>query len=83
MSWERLVQSGKMAVGSKQTLRAIESGLAKMVFLAEDADQRLKHQVTVACQARGLEPVLVPTMIALGRACGIQVGSASAAIIEK
>ncbi len=52
------------------------------MYIAQDADRRVTDPVLRAARERGLEVVEVPSMAALGRACGIAVGAATAAIIE-
>ena len=53
-----------------------------MVFVARDADRRVTEPVLRAAHARGLEVVEVESMVALGRACGIAVGAAVAAVLS-
>ena len=61
---------------------ALKSGTARKVFLADNADPRVTEPVADLCQENGIEAVHVPSMHALGAACGIAVGSAVAAIVE-
>ena len=67
-------------VGAKQVLRAIEAGGVMRVFIAQDADMFVTRPVFDACRAAGIEIVEVPSMKALGEACGVQVKAAAAAI---
>ena len=67
-------------VGAKQVLRAIEAGGVTRVFIAQDADMFVTRPVFDACRAAGIEIVEVPSMKALGEACGVQVKAAAAAI---
>ena len=82
MPCERLINARKKAVGSKETLKAVERGQAKVVFVAKNAEQRVVEPVIRACQARGTPVEEVSSMRELGRACGISVNCASAAVIE-
>ncbi|BDG62214.1 ribosomal L7Ae/L30e/S12e/Gadd45 family protein [Caldinitratiruptor microaerophilus] len=82
MSLERLKAARKKTIGTKQTAKAIERGLARVVFVARDADTAVTRDVVAAATARHLELVYVDTMAALGKACGIDVGAAAAAILE-
>ena len=52
------------------------------MFLAEDADPRVTEPVEDLCREQGVETETVPTMTALGAACGIAVRSAVAAIVD-
>lgn len=69
-------------VGLKQTLKAIHEDAAVRVYLAEDADGFVRNKVVSACRDRGVAPVMIATMRELGNACGINIGAATAAIIE-
>lgn len=82
MAYERLQAARKRMVGSKQTLKAINRGLAKIVFVAANADQHVVDPIVQACAEKGIEVVQVENIKSLGRACGIEVGCASAAIID-
>lgn len=53
-----------------------------MVFVAQDADRRITEPVLRAARERGVEVVEIATMAGLGRACGIAVGAAAAAILD-
>jgi large subunit ribosomal protein L7A len=79
---ERLKAAAQRAVGTNQTAKAISRGQARVVFVAQDADRRVTEPLLRAARERGMEVVEVPSMAALGRACGIAVGAAAAAILE-
>lgn len=83
MSLERLKAARKKTIGSKQTAKAIQRGAAQVVFVALDADAAVTRDVVAAAQARNLEIVYVDSMAALGKACGIDVGAAAAAILAE
>jgi len=80
---ERLRGATNKVVGTKQTLRAIEGGKAKVVYIADDAEERVVAKVKELCACMGIETVHVPTMKELGEICGIEVGAASAALIDQ
>ena len=82
MDVERLKAAAQRAVGTNQTAKAISRGQARVVFVAQDADRRVTEPVLRAARERGMEVVQVSSMAALGRACGIAVGAAAAAILE-
>ncbi len=82
MDVERLKVAGQRAVGTNQTTKAIARGQARVVFVAQDADRRITEPVIRAARERGLQVVEVATMAVLGRACGISVGAAVAAILD-
>lgn len=78
---ERLRAAEFRAVGTNQTAKAIGRGRAQVVFVARDADRRVVDGVLVAARGQGLEVVEAASMRELGRACGIAVGAAAAAIL--
>ncbi|HYF96033.1 MAG TPA: ribosomal L7Ae/L30e/S12e/Gadd45 family protein [Symbiobacteriaceae bacterium] len=82
MSLERLKTARKKSIGTKQTAKAMEKGSARMVFVAKDAEEHVTREIVKLAQAKGLELVHVDTMTALGKACGIEVGAAVAAILD-
>jgi len=77
----RLRAASERAVGTNQTARAIARGLAAEVFVAADADRRIVEPVVRAATERGVGLIEVESMTALGRACGIAVGAAAAAVL--
>lgn len=77
----RLRAASGRAVGTNQTARAIARGQAVEVFIAADADRRVIEPVAQAARERGVGLIEVESMTALGRACGIAVGAAAAAVL--
>lgn len=76
---EELKQKPRV-VGVKQTRRAVSDGSARQIFLARDADPKVTGPLEELCAQRGVPVEWVPSMKALGAACGIAVGSAAAAL---
>ena len=72
----------KTVVGLKQLRKALENGKAKCVFLAENADPALTEPIIGLCQKGQVSYTWVRSMADLGRACGIEVGSAAAAAVD-
>jgi large subunit ribosomal protein L7A len=72
---------GKRVVGLKQTLRAVKSGTARTVYVAENAEEKIKKQIVDTCKEKNVEIVYVQSMEKLGDLCGISVGAATACII--
>ena len=83
MSYQRLQAAREKTVGSKQTVKALKKELAKLVFVAENADKHVIDPILAACREKKVPVVKVDSMKNLGRACGIKVECASAAIIEE
>lgn len=69
-------------VGIKQLRKALSEGRAKKVFVAGDADPKLTGPILDQCRRDGVEVERVPTMAQLGKACGIEVGAAVAALLK-
>lgn len=82
MSLERLKTARKKSIGTKQTTKAVEKGSARAVFVAKDAEEHLTREIIKMARERGIEVVTAESMLALGKACGIEVGAAAAAILE-
>ncbi|MCL2766097.1 MAG: ribosomal L7Ae/L30e/S12e/Gadd45 family protein [Peptococcaceae bacterium] len=85
MVYEQVLSSRKKTVGTKQTLktlRTVERDGVKAVYIAQDADKRVVEPIFHMCSAKGVPVIEVDSMLLLGRACGIEVGCAAAAVIE-
>ncbi|MFB5763471.1 MULTISPECIES: ribosomal L7Ae/L30e/S12e/Gadd45 family protein [Paenibacillus] len=83
MSKEQSLQDAHVKIGTKQTIKMVELGFASEVYLAEDADPRLTSRLIELCDKHGVKVTLVDTMSNLGKACGIEVGAAMAAIVKQ
>ncbi|HWJ03145.1 MAG TPA: ribosomal L7Ae/L30e/S12e/Gadd45 family protein [Verrucomicrobiae bacterium] len=83
MQLERLKAAKHKTVGLKQTLKALEKGLVKIVFLADDAEPHVTKPLQKLCSEKAVPIEQVLTMEDLGKACGIEVGAATAAILEE
>lgn len=82
MPLERLKIARKKTIGTKQTLKAMEKNATRLVFVARDAAEHITRDVVKTANDRGLELIYVDSMAALGKACGIEVGAAAAAILD-
>jgi large subunit ribosomal protein L7A len=76
------MRARKRIVGTKQTTKAVQRNQAKVVYVAADAEDRIIEPLLALCREKSVEVIKVNSMKELGRACGIQVGSAAAAILE-
>ena len=77
------LKTAKKVVGIKQLRRALTDQTAELVFLAKDADPALTEPLMAQCREGGVEVVSDVTMAELGKACGISVGAAAAAILRR
>ena len=80
---ETLKKSKHKTVGVKQTQRALEKGDVRRVYIAKDAEMHVLRPIMELCRTRGIEVLEVQTMIELGKACGIEVGAAVAALLAE
>ncbi len=75
------LENASKVVGVKQVRRALANGQAKRLYPAKDADPQLTEPLARQAAEQGVETVWAESMKALGRACGIGVGAAVAALI--
>ncbi|WP_041276219.1 L7Ae/L30e/S12e/Gadd45 family ribosomal protein [Desulfosporosinus acidiphilus] len=79
---ETFKQARNKTVGLKQTQRALEKGTVRCVYVAKDAEAHVLRPILEWCRTHNVERIEVSTMKELGNACGIEVGTAVAAILE-
>ena len=80
---ETFKNAKQKTVGFKQTQRALEKGCVRRVFMAKDAETHVRRPILEWCASHDVEWIEVPTMRELGKACGIEVGTAVAAILKE
>ena len=78
---KRLGEANKKAVGFKQTAKAIDRGLTHVIYVARDAEDKIKIPIMEKCVERKIAVVEVESMTELGKACGVQVGASVVAIL--
>jgi len=75
--------TGRIKKGTNETTKAVERGLAKLVYIAEDVDPpEIVAHLPLLCEERKIPYIYVPSKVKLGRAAGIEVAAASACIID-
>lgn len=75
--------SGNIRKGVNETTKAVERGLAKLVVLADDVSPpEIVMHLPVLCKEKKVAYISVPSKQELGKAVGIEVGTAAAAIVE-
>ena len=72
----------RIVVGTKQLKKAVLNGRVDCVFLAENADPIVTQPLEVLCESKNIPIRWVCSMADLGRACGIEVGAAAAAVLN-
>lgn len=76
------LKTSKKTIGVKQTQKAVEANLAKVVFIARDAEERVIVDVKELCSKNSIEVIFADNMKQLGKACGIEVGASTACILK-
>ena len=76
------LENNLKVVGKKETIKALRKGIAQVVYIAEDADERVVRQVIELAKDQRLPIITVETMVQLGKECNIQVKTATAATIN-
>jgi large subunit ribosomal protein L7A len=76
------LSSLKKVIGAKQTMRALEKGLAAKVYLASDADRHLVAPLAELCRIKGVETDETFKLAELGKACAISIGAAAVAVLK-
>lgn len=75
--------TGSIRKGTNETTKAIERAIAKLVYIAEDVEPpEVVAHLPLLCEERKTPYVYVPSKIRLGTSTGINVGAASACIVE-
>ena len=69
-------------VGAKQIRKAFAKSIVSRVYLAKNADPAITEPLIALCQHHSVDFAWVKSMTDLGRACGIEVGAAAAAIVS-
>ena len=75
------LSGAKIVVGSKQLRKSLQKGRVQYVFLAENADPAITEPLAQMCSENNIHITWVPSMTDLGQKCGIEVGTAAAAVI--
>ncbi|HLQ20920.1 MAG TPA: 50S ribosomal protein L7Ae [Nitrososphaerales archaeon] len=76
-------RTGKVRKGTNETTKAIERGIARLVVIAEDVQPpEVVAHLPIICEEKKIPYVFVPSRAQIGPAIGIDVPTASAAVIE-
>ena len=77
------VQTGKVKRGTNEATKAIERGVSKLIIIAEDVEPpEVVAHLPIICEEQGAAYAFVPSKQELGKALGIDVTSAAAAILD-
>ena len=80
MSNEKVKQASQIIIGTKQTVKALKSGIVQEVIVARDADDRMTEQIIQLALEKGVRIEVADSRLKLGKAYGINVGAAAVAI---
>jgi len=76
-------KTGKVEKGTNEVTKAIERGVAKLVVVADDVQPKeIVQHLPMLCQEKEIPCINVDSKKKLGVAAGINVGTASVAVIE-
>jgi len=76
-------ESGKVRKGTNEATKAIERGVSKLVIIAEDVEPpEVVAHLPILCEEQGAAYAFVPSKQELGKALGIDITSAAAAILD-
>lgn len=81
MGLEELKCADKV-VGLRATERAIQRGKVKKIYLATDVEKSIRERIESLAKERRIEVEYVSSAETLGRACGIEVASSCAALLD-
>ncbi len=81
---EKTRKGGKIKIGTNEVTKAVERGVAKLVFVAEDVSPKeVVMHLPILCQEKNIAFAWIATKKELGEKAGIDVGASSVAIIEE
>lgn len=69
--------------GYKQTIRSIENGKAKLVYIAKDADRRLIQKLKDVATNYNVKYQMVESMILLGQMAGLKIETSAACTLKE
>ena len=76
-------QTGKVRKGTNEATKAIERGISKLIVIAEDVEPpEVVAHLPLICEEQKTAYDFVPNKQELGKALGIDVTSAAAAILD-
>jgi large subunit ribosomal protein L7Ae len=81
---EKARETGKVKKGTNETTKAVERGLAKLVYIAMDVDPpEIVAHLPLLCEEKNIPYIYIKSKDELGKAAGIDVAAASACIIDE
>jgi large subunit ribosomal protein L7Ae len=75
--------TGKVRIGTNETTKAVERGIAKLVVFANDVDPKeVVMHLNPLCDEKKIVCASVASKQDLGRAVGLKVSTAAVAVVE-
>lgn len=75
-------EKARLAVGYKQTMKAVKNKSVRKVYIADDCEDKIKNSIEESVKDLDAEVYHIDSMRDLGKLCGIST-SASCAVILK
>jgi large subunit ribosomal protein L7Ae len=76
-------ETGKIKKGSNEATKAIERGIAQLVVIGSDVEPaEIVMHLGPLCEEKKIPYIFIPKQNDIGAACGLEVGSAAAAVIK-
>jgi len=76
-------QSGKVSKGTNEVTKLVERGNAKFVVISEDVQpEEIMAHMPLLCEEKNIPYIYVPSKQKLGSAVGLDVPTASVAILD-
>ncbi|HOJ97134.1 MAG TPA: 50S ribosomal protein L7Ae [Methanospirillum sp.] len=76
-------ESGKIKKGSNEATKAIERGIAQLVLIGGDVEPaEIVMHLGPLCEEKKIPYLFINKQNDIGAACGLEVGSAAAAIVK-
>lgn len=83
MLLSRVKDTGKIKRGTNEVTKALERGLARLVFFGEDVNPpEIVRHIPLLAKEKNVAYLSVPSAESLGTSAGIEVSAASVAIID-
>jgi len=81
---ETAKKTGKLKKGVNEVTKAVERGVAKLVIVAKDVNPpEIVMHLNPLCKEKEIPIVTVPSKDELGASAGLNVGTASVAIVQE
>lgn len=75
------LQQGSLVVGTKQTMKALQKHQVSKLFVAADAQKKHVKPLIALAEEQQIPIVFIATMKELGKACDVEVNTATAALL--